>query len=114
MVLKHVLLRPMNRCIFVCLRIAEALASARGAPKDAPQGRPLLGIAAFLNGVALRALGLEKLCPLLLVALWHFDVRLRDGHASGSIAGKPTGGERQSSSHQQDASSPDDFSQNGY
>merc|ERR1719189_3093237 len=82
----------MNRCVFVRLRVAEALASARGAANDAPQGRPLLGIATLLNGVALRALCLEKLCTLLLVALWHLDVWLRDGHASGSVAGRANEG----------------------
>merc|ERR1719512_358003 len=80
-VLEHVLLRPMNRCIFVCLRIAEALASARGAANDTPQGWPLFGIAALLDGVALCTLCLEKLGPLFLVALWHLNVGLRDGHA---------------------------------
>merc|ERR1719323_2516330 len=54
-VFEHVLLRPMNGCVLVRLRVAETLTSARGATKDAPQGWPLLRIAAFLDGVALCA-----------------------------------------------------------
>merc|ERR1740121_1534711 len=79
-VLEHVLVRPHNPRVLVGLGVGEALAGAGGAAHDAPQGRALLRVAALLDGVALSALGLEELGPLLHITCWHFHVWLGNHH----------------------------------
>ncbi|CAK0901943.1 unnamed protein product [Prorocentrum cordatum] len=57
----HVLVRPDDAGILVGLGVGEALQGSRLAAEDAPQRGALLGVAALLDRVALRALCLGEL-----------------------------------------------------
>ncbi|CAK0901942.1 unnamed protein product, partial [Prorocentrum cordatum] len=59
----HVLVRPDDAGILVGLGVGEALQGSRLAAEDAPQRGALLGVAALLDRVALRALCLGSFAP---------------------------------------------------
>merc|ERR1740129_949621 len=89
-VLEEVLAGPDDAGVLVGLGVGEAVIGPGLAADEAPEGGALLRVAALLAGVALGALGLEELRPLLDVTLRHVDLRLRDHH--GSSAGAPPRG----------------------